>query len=180
MLGSRSRLSVLLTLLGYGEWWRWKPATSPHCTCKVGMTCVHPFSAPETRSRSGAVGEPGSRKRRGISSVFWSFLRLADTEILRACSSVGQQAGSRGLSSGCGRMTAGSHCPLSPLACVIFQQLLCVKPFGYGSCKQLDWFKELMLTLELTTDSSVHFLILTTIYLQSQGPSQLVIKLFVP
>jgi len=38
---------------------------------------------------------------------------------------------------------------------------------------------KISLTLELITDSSVHFLILTLIYLQSQGLSQLMTKLFV-
>lgn len=47
------------------------------------------------------MGEPGSRKRRGISRTFCLFFGLTDTEILQICFSIRQQAGSsRAMSSG--------------------------------------------------------------------------------
>lgn len=126
-VGVRAGRVILLALFGYGEWWHWKLATPSHCTCKVGITCVHPFSAPETCCRSGAVGEPGSRKRRGISRTFCSFCGLASIEILRICFNIRQQAGSRGMSSGLlwcyySQVTLSSE----PSACIIFKQLFCV------------------------------------------------------
>lgn len=139
----------------------------------VSVLSVHQKPVPRVE-----LWESLAAGRGGGFQVFFGHSLVSLT--LRFCQSVsvsGSQlvAGVWVLVSCCALMTAVSHCPLSPLACVIFKQLFCVKPFGYGSCKQLDWlFQKLMLTLELSTDSSVHFLILTTIYLQSQGPSQLV------
>lgn len=173
-LGSKSRLSILLALFGYGEWWHWKLATTPHCTSKVGITCVRCFSAPETCSRSRAVGEPGSRKRRGISRTFCSSV----SPILRFCKSVSVSdsklvAGLWVLVSYSGVSTARSHCLLHhPQAAVLCETVWLWQLQAIGLVVQ-----KISLTLELITDNSVHFLILATIYVQSQGRSQLMTKL---
>lgn len=96
----QSRLSIFLALSGCGERWRWKAATPPHCTGKVGIACVRPFSAPEISCRSGVAGEPGSRNRRGFSGTFCWFFGLSDIEILWICFNLRQQAGSRVARSG--------------------------------------------------------------------------------
>lgn len=112
-----------------------------------------------------AAGRGGGFQERFVYSLV-----LPTFKILWICFNIRQQAGSWGTCSGLLLWCYDSWVTLSsePSACIIFQELFCVKAWVWQLQAICLAVPKISLTLELITDSSVHSLILTTIYLQSQ------------
>lgn len=169
--GSKSRQSILLAPLvvscWYWEWWHWTFATTPCGTFKVGIVSVHPSSSPETCSRSGAEGDPGSRKR----WISRTLLTFQSHWHLRFCEPV-SVSGNKLVAGGqtliyCNSRTAGSHSS-EPSACTIFQTAVLCETLGMAAASNwTGWSKNYA---HLRTDGWQFgaFLIFKTNYQQSQ------------
>lgn len=131
--GSKSRQSIFLAPFGCWEWWHWKVAITPCGTFKVGVVSVHPSSAPETCSRSGAEGEPGSRKR-WVSRILLTFQSPRHLRFCEPVSVSGNKlaAGVQILICYCGGRTAGSHSS-EPSTCTTFQTAVLCETLGMAA-----------------------------------------------